>query len=104
MDIVTVGTIVRAKTELRKRDGNETRTKTVSENRKTSTIEHTTDNFRVFNLKLNKIFSQYRHQYHVTYSLVTWYSTLHANWFILVRFSKPSEHTALAFFPTKPLF
>ena len=37
--------------------------KTVSENRKTSTIEHTTDNF---NLKINKIFSQYQHQYHVT--------------------------------------
>ena len=49
--------------------GNETRTKTVSENRKISTKEQKNKLLTisaVFNLKLSKIFSQYQYQYHVT--------------------------------------
>ena len=46
---------------------NETRTKTVSESHKFSTIAQTTENVGGFLSKIeNKIFTQYQHQYHVT--------------------------------------
>ena len=64
-------------------------------------LQQLATNSAVFNVKLNKIFSQYQHQYHVTSSQVTWYSTLHANRFmpcILIRFSKLSKHID-RFFP-----
>ena len=41
----------RAKTDLRKRGGNENR----SRNRKTCTIEHTTDNIRGFKSKIRRL-------------------------------------------------